>query len=250
MIGADVSQLTHDRVGLRARAPAPTASNPEEGMMERRTRVTRRPWLRTARTAAPIIATAALALPVAAFGSSPWSNAAGGSSHARGSALSQSTNIQKALAYSRCMRSHGVPKFPDPTSSGASPKVSPQQVGVSNSQLQAAQNHCRYLLPNGGSGPSQTQVQQVMHGMLRFAQCMRSHGLSNWPDPVIDAGGNPEFYLDGKINQNSPQIKSKIGDCLHWLPSFAISPGNPVACPGANPGGGPGCGACSCRRRQ
>ena len=161
----------------------------------------------------------------------------------------RSTNAQQALAYSRCMRSHGVPNFPDPGSNGAFPKVTPQQLGVSSSQFQAAQNHCRYLLPNGGSGASQTQVRELMTGMLKFAQCMRSHGVSNWPDPVIDAGGNPEFYLDGKVNQNSPQISSKIHGCLHWLPSFAISPGNPVACPGANPGGGPGCGACSCRRR-
>ena len=203
-----------------------------------------------ARTAAAIIAAASLALAATAYGSaSPSSTATGGSLDAQASALSQSTNTQKALAYSRCMRSHGVPNFPDPNSSGAFPKISPQQLGVSSTVFQAAQNHCRYLLPNGGSGPSQTQVQQIMNGMLKFAQCMRSHGVSNWPDPVVDAGGNPEFYLDGRINQNSPQIKSKIHDCVHWIPSEAISPGNPIACPGANPGGGPGCGGCSCRRR-
>ena len=202
--------------------------------MNHGTRVMRRPlrgWPPTARIAAAIIATASLTLPVAAFGSS------------------QSTSSQKALAYSHCMRSHGVLDFPDPNSSGAFPKVSAQQLGVSSTLFQAAQNHCRYLLPNGGSGPSQTQVQQIMGGMLKFAQCMRSHGVSNWPDPVVDAGGNPEFYLDGRIDQNSPQIKSKIHDCVHWIPSEAISPGNPIACPGNNPGSGPGCGGCSCRRR-
>jgi len=209
----------------------------------------RRTWPPAARTSAAIIAAASLALPVAALGSSTSSTSPGGTTNARASALVRSTNTQQALAYSRCMRSHGVPNFPDPGSNGAFPKVAPQQLGVSSSQFQAAQNHCRYLLPNGGSGASQTQVQQLMSGMLKFAQCMRSHGVSNWPDPVIDAGGNPEFYLDGKVNQNSPQISSKIHGCLHWLPSFAISPGNPVACSGANPGGGPGCGACSCRRR-
>jgi hypothetical protein len=190
-----------------------------------------RAWPATARTAAAIIATASLTLPVAAFGTS------------------QSNSTQKPLAYSRCMRAQGILNFPDPNSSGAFPKVSAQQLGVSSSVFQAAQNHCRYLLPNGGSGPSQTQVQQIMSGMFKFAQCMRSHGVSNWPDPVIDAGGNPEFYLDGKTNQNSPQIKSKIRDCVHWIPSEAISPGNPIACPGTNPGGGLGCGGCSCMRR-
>ena len=150
----------------------------------------------------------------------------------------------------RVLPLHALPRraeLPGPQQQRSVPKVSPQQLGVSSTVFLAAQNHCRYLLPNGGSGPSQTQVQQIMSGMLKFAQCMRSHGVSNWPDPVIDAGGNPEFYLDGKINQNSPQIKSKIHECVHWIPSEAISPGNPIACPGANPGGGPGCGGCSCR---
>ncbi len=201
--------------------------------MNHKTGLVRRPRRASppARIAVAIIAAAGLALAAAASGSS------------------QSTNPQQALAYSHCMRSHGVPGFPDPNSSGAFPKVSAQQLGVSSTLFEAAQNHCRYLLPNGGSGPSQTQVQQIMNGMLKFAQCMRSHGVSNWPDPVVDAGGNPEFYLDGKINQNSPQVKSKIHDCVHWIPSEAISPGNPIACPGANPGGGPGCGGCSCTRR-
>ena len=95
-----------------------------------------------------------------------------------------------------------------------------------------------------GSGqPANTQ------DALAYSHCMRSHGVSNWPDPVVDAGGDPEFYLDGRINQNSPQIKAKIHDCVHWIPAEAISPGNPIACPGTNPGGGSGCGACSCMRR-
>ena len=203
-----------------------------------------------ARTAAAVIAAASLGLTAAAYGSADTpSTAAGGSLDVRTSTLSQSANSQKALAYSRCMRSHGVLDFPDPNSSGAFPKVSAQQLGVSSSRFQAAQSHCRFLLPNGGSGPSQTQVQQIMSGMLRFAQCMRAHGVSSWPDPVVDAGGNPEFYLDGRIDQNSPQIKNKIHDCVHWIPSEAISPGNPIACPGSNPGGGSGCGGCSCTRR-
>jgi hypothetical protein len=204
---------------------------------------------RGARPAAAILATAGLALPAAAFGGSPPATVVGGAPSPRGAALSRSANdTQTALAYSRCMRSHGVPTFPDPASSGAIPKVSAEQLGVSSSRLLSAQRACRYLLPNGGGGPSQTEVEQWMNGMLKFARCMRSHGVSNWPDPVIDAGGNPEFYLNGKIDQNSPRISNKIHECLHFLPPYAISPGNPVACPGVNPGPNARCGACGCRR--
>ncbi|MGH2850626.1 MAG: hypothetical protein ACRDLP_08425 [Solirubrobacteraceae bacterium] len=184
--------------------------------------------------AAALIAVSTLGVPATASGSS------------------QATNTQKALAYARCMRSHGVPRFPDPTTSGVYPKLSLQQLGVGIAQWERAQAACRRWLPNGGNGLSQSQVQQWMNGMLKFAQCMRSHGVSRWPDPVVDAGGNPEFYLNGAVDQNAPQTKAKINACLHWLPSFAISPGNPVACPGPNPGpdAGPGCGGCGCRRAQ
>lgn len=195
----------------------------------------RRAWSPTALVAAAaIIAASTLGVPATASGNS------------------QATNTQKALSYARCMRLHGVPSFPDPTTSGVYPKVSLQQLGVSLAQWERAQAACRRWLPNGGNGLSPAQVQQWMNGMLKFAQCMRSHGVSNWPDPVIDAGGNPEFYLNGAVDQNAPQIKVRINACLHWLPSFAISPGNPVACPGQNPGPNAtsGCGGCGCRRAR
>ena len=199
--------------------------------MNRSTRVARG---RAARTVVAIFAGAIFVLPAAASGRS-----------------SQSSNTQMAIAYSHCMRSHGVPRYPDPGRSGAIPKVSLQRLGVSLTRWEAAQAACAHLLPNGGGGSTQAQLQQWMNGMRSFAQCMRSDGVSNWPDPVFDAGGNPEFYLDGKVNQNAPQIKTKIQGCLHFLPSFAISPGSPVACSGANPGPSPlpGCGGCGCTRR-
>ena len=40
-----------------------------------------------------------------------------------------------AVAYSACMRSHNVPNFPDPNPSGVIPKLSTQQLGVSDAQF-------------------------------------------------------------------------------------------------------------------
>ena len=92
-----------------------------------------------------LIATAALALVTAACSGSPSSAGSGGSPHAGGSGTSPS-----AVAYSTCMRSHGVPNFPDPDSNGQVPKADPQLLGVSNSQLQAAQRTCQHLYPTSG----------------------------------------------------------------------------------------------------
>lgn len=198
------------------------------------TRVIRRPrraWPPTAHTAAAIIATAVLALPAAAAGSGPSSSAGGGSAAARGPALSQSTNTQQALAYSHCMRSHGVSKFPDPTSSGAIPKVSLQQLRVSSSQFPAAQKACQDLLPPGTDDQFPPgEVQQLLIGMLRFSHCMRSHGVPNWPDPTTDSEGRPIFPLAAagisRQQAKSPRITHAGGDCQHLLPPAL--PGIPI----------------------
>jgi hypothetical protein len=76
-----------------------------------------------------------------------------------GSAAPGATPATTGLpAYSSCLRSHGVPHFPSPTSSGGMPKETAQQLGVSTSQLVAAQNACLRVLPaglslGGSSGP-------------------------------------------------------------------------------------------------
>ncbi len=193
------------------------------------TRVMRRPrraWPPAARTAVAIIATAALALLTAACsGGSPSSAGSGGSPSAGGSSSSPS-----AVAYSACMRSHGVPKFPDPGSGGAIPKGDAQDFGVSTSQLQAAQSACQPLLPTGGSIDQQTEqcmssgncppalVQQLLNLERRFALCMRSHGLPHWPDPTIDSQGRPVFVISiskdlGGVDPHSSQISTKEDEC-------------------------------------
>ena len=196
----------------------------------------------TARTAAAIIATAAVALLAVACSGSPSLAGSGGSPNAGGSATSAS-----AVAYSHCIRSHGVPNFPDPTGSGQVPKADPQQLGVSSSQLQAAQRACQHLYPgNGGSlnkaslgqceetgNCPQELVQQTVQAMREFARCMRSHGVPNWPDPTVDSEGRPGFnllHVHG-FDPNSPQIDNKMQECEHVMPGGApvpvIAPGGP-----------------------
>jgi hypothetical protein len=137
------------------------------------------------------------------------------------------TRAAAAIAYSRCMRSHGVPNYPDPSSSGSLPKGNAQAFAVSSSQYQAAEQACRQRLPSGGSA-SLTQclmtgdcprsvVGPALEEGRKFAQCMRSHGVTNWPDPAIDSLGRPFFPVTKagiSIDATrSPQMLSKIGDC-------------------------------------
>ena len=177
----------------------------------------------TARTAAAIIAAAGLALLTGACGGSPSATGSGGSSQAGRSANPQSA----AVAFSGCLRSHGVPNFPDPSSSAEIPKETAQQLGVSSSQLQGALNACQHLLPDTGNvDDNPAELHRWWSQMLHFARCMHSHGVPNWPDPSAYSQDplRPTFNLHaagigfhpgaqpGNI-VNSPQIEAKVQQC-------------------------------------
>jgi hypothetical protein len=167
--------------------------------------------------AAVLAAVAGLALLVGGCTGSPSSHVAQiGTTATQSSTSSQSpaASVRQTggLAFSRCMRSHGLSQFPDPDSHGAIPKVTMQQLGVSSSQVQAAQSACAHLLQS-----THTQVQLTLSGMLDFARCMRSRGVRNWPDPTTDTSGQAVFDLRGRINPDTPQMDAKSGRCSHLL---------------------------------
>jgi hypothetical protein len=181
----------------------------------------RRAWPPMVRTAAVITATSALALLAAACGGAPGSHVAQlGSTTTKSSTFSSGAAAQQngMLGFSRCMRSHGVPNFPDTNSSGALPKSQVDQLVASSPQFPPAHRACEHLLPNGGQ-PTQAQVQQAWNDMRNFARCMRSHGVPNWPDPAATSQQDqrPFFYVPDSIDPNAPQITTKIRACQHVL---------------------------------
>jgi hypothetical protein len=186
-------------------------------------RVIRRPpriWPPRTRTGAAVVVAASLALLAAACASSSPSST---------SAADRSTTAQKAIAFSHCMRSHGVSAFPDPTDSGQVPKVSLQQLGVSRSSFLASQTACQRLLPDSDQ-PSQAHDQQVLPALFNFARCVRSNGVSNWPDPLAESDpGEPDtpgFPRDIQgVNQNAPQVKTAMDKCQHFLAGIGYGSG-------------------------
>jgi hypothetical protein len=166
-----------------------------------------------------VTATAGLAL-VAACGG-PSSTGSAGAPDAGGA----TSTAAQAVAYTQCMRSHGVPEYPGPDSSGQLQKIrSGQQVGVSDGQLSTASNACQSLWPYQALTPAQQQ--QELTDDLTFAQCMRSHGVPTLPDPVA-TDGQVKFVIsvsrDG-FNPDSPQILAKARACQHVLPPGAPLP--------------------------
>jgi hypothetical protein len=199
-------------------------------MMNGSTHVTRRPrWARpsAARTAAATIATAALAVLATACGSSPTSTASGSASTAGRSAESSnaggSANAQ-LVAFSHCVRSHGVPNFPDPQAGASNAKFpSAPQLRVSSSQLSTAEDACQRLLPVGIDDQfPPAEVPFLLRGMLPFARCMRSQGVPNFPDPALDSEGRPIFPLSThgiSLNySHSQRFNTVMGKCQYLVP--------------------------------
>jgi hypothetical protein len=180
---------------------------------------------------AAIIATAALALLAAACGGGPSSspNAAGSGGSPNTSATSGSTTSGSGssplVAFSQCVRSRGVPNFPDPPAGASNAKFpGAQQLGVGSSQLDAAESACEHLLPAGVDDQfPAAEVPVLLSGMRQFSQCMRSHGVPNWPDPSTDSQGRPVFDLSdhgfSRAQAHSTQLEAKMNECQHLLPS-------------------------------
>jgi hypothetical protein len=112
-------------------------------------------------------------------------------------------------AYAKCLRSHGVPMFPDPNSKG---QVSPGSIDLNSPQFGKAQEFCRSLAPRGqafGGSGSLTPQQQAQ--FLRFARCMRAHGVPKFPDPTR-SGLSPSG-----LDPNSPRFQAAQTVCRSLL---------------------------------
>jgi hypothetical protein len=164
---------------------------------------------------------AAMALLAAACSSSsPSSTGADGPPNAGGT----------GVAYSQCVRSHGIPSFPDPDSSGQVPKQTAQQLGVSLSVFASATHACAQLNPGNKLLLSPAQQRQVLSNGLTLARCLRSHGVPTFPDPTMGPNG-PRFVIStsrDNFNVNSPQIAAKGHECLRELPAGAQLPSTTV----------------------
>ncbi len=203
-----------------------------------------------------VVVLASTALLVAGCGSSSspgvahLSSSTSGGSAADGAGKSSTpessaSTQQKMVAYSQCMRTHGVPEFPEPTEghllvhssnhNGHVTGVNPQ-----SSQFQAAQKVCGKLLPNGGS-PSPAEQAKMQESALKFSQCMRTHGVPNFPDPTVSDGGVRMKLKAGGANgidPESPQFRAAQKACQ----SIAPGPGGKggPGPPGPGGKGGPG----------
>jgi hypothetical protein len=164
-----------------------------------------------------ILASAGLAILATGCGSSTGAHVARLSAKAPPTSASSSARPSQAsgaLAFSRCMRSHGVPTYPDPTTPGRLPKKTLQELGVSSSAFQSGQRACIHLVPNGGR-PTQSEVQLYRGAMLTYARCIRTHGVPNMPDP--DRRGHLDIGPGTSVDVDSPKFEAAYQTCKSKL---------------------------------
>ena len=126
------------------------------------------------------------------------------------------TTQNPLLAFSRCMRSNGMPNFPDPQRFvGGNVKLTIHQSGSGSPHFQSAMRACNHLLPTHGGGqePAQ-QTRKQLADELSFARCMRSHGLSRFPDPSAQGGLTVEMVQAQGIDVHSHAVLRVVQTCL------------------------------------
>jgi hypothetical protein len=107
----------------------------------------------------------------------------------------KATARDKAVKFAECIRAHGVSDFPDPDAKNEF------QYGVSVSPAvwKQATTACKDLQPPGTLSSKRTPKQQS--ASLRFAQCVRDHGVKDFPDPV---NGEPLIDTNKIPSSNKP----------------------------------------------
>jgi hypothetical protein len=156
----------------------------------------------------------------------PSSTTTAGSGSAGQSGNNQASSPDP-VAYAKCMRDHGVPGFPDPNSNGEL-AVDSSSLGIDpdSPQYKAASDACAPLLPR----PSAEQQAEDYQARLRYAQCMRDHGISQFPDPRPPSNG-PDVnqqqagqQQDLGFDPDSPVYKAANDACKQYLPAGAGEP--------------------------
>jgi hypothetical protein len=177
-----------------------------------------------------------------------------GSSSSGSTQTAASTGAQAAarLNLAKCFRAHGI-NVPDPSTGGGPAgggNLFRELRNYSQAQVTAARQACQKYLsaafPRLNISPQQRA--QLQQQLVKFAQCMRSHGV-NVPDPTFNNNGTPGGGAGGGFGfgggfrsgqRNSPAFQAAAKACQSLRPRFGRGGPGGAGAPGAGGGGATG----------
>jgi hypothetical protein len=138
-----------------------------------------------------------------------------------GSAQGPKDGANAVYKFSACMRSHGVTNFPDPVvksspgSQSVGIRITPAITG--SPQYNTAQKACQSILPPPSSSDQAAQAQQQhQHGqdILSFVRCLRSHGITRFPDPDAQGRLSLQTVKQDGVDLYAPSFVSAAKTCI------------------------------------
>jgi hypothetical protein len=131
-----------------------------------------------------------------------------GSPTTTGSPAKESATYQQALTFTRCLRTHGEPTWPDPTSQG---NFNISQIDIRSPSYMRSFSDCAFLRPAGIKlQESAAQRTAASRELAKFAACMRSHG---YPDFSTPGFGKRVLHLSSGIDPTSQSFPSAMKRC-------------------------------------
>jgi hypothetical protein len=134
---------------------------------------------------------------------------AGCSNALAGTGTGSSTNASprdEAVKFAACMRANGVKQFPDPDASGQltiDGIANGSSLDTNSAAFKQAISACKNLEPAGFTGNKRSPEQQK--AALKFAQCIRDNGVTDFPDPdpdgpLVDTNRIPSAARNGGMS--------------------------------------------------
>ena len=129
----------------------------------------------------------------------------------------------KAVKFAECMRTNGVSGFPDPNASGQltiDAVANGSSVDTNSAAFKQAMSACKDLEPPGFTGPKVTP--KLRTARLAFAQCVRDHGVPDFPDPTPNG---PLIDTRRIPSANTPAGMSALHAAMQKCGNFATAAG-------------------------
>ena len=111
-----------------------------------------------------------------------------------------------------CARAHGMPGLQDPTIDSSGKAIFPHGLNIPPETRRACQRLVDRLVPNA---QTQAPTAAQLAALLRFARCMRAHGIADWPDPRPDGNFVPDARI---LDSLKSAFRTQLLACEHLNP--------------------------------